>query len=244
MSDLTEAVKQVVRESFVFYKSFREAIENLPDENQLNAFKFVIGYWLFGIIPKPSKDPVAYAIFVMAKPQIDANNVRYINWTKWGRPKWTWDYLKKPNDNQTLTEPKPNVNVNDNVNVNGNGNVNENENVKEKKLNQKKEEEEVIKNKKIKQKVVYSDLFESFRKAYPKKKGKQKAREAWENAIKWGNDPKLLITKAWEYATEIKLKRVEDKFIKFAQWWLNEWRFDDDYFTGNNWIKPNLDDLY
>jgi hypothetical protein len=36
--------EKIVRESFVFYVSFREAIENLPDVNQLNAFKFIIGY--------------------------------------------------------------------------------------------------------------------------------------------------------------------------------------------------------
>lgn len=225
--------EKVLRESFVFYKSFRIAIENLPPENQLNAFKFIISYWLFGIEPEVSTDPVAYAIYIMAKAQIDANNKRYANWIKWWRPQKNWDNVQKPNNNQPQTKPKPNVNVN--VNENANENVNENETVNENKKKQTK---------KINKKVVYSEDFESFRKAYPKKKGKQKARESWENAIKWGYDPKLLITKAWEYATEIKLKRVEDKFIKMAQWWLNDWRFDDDYFTGNNNEKPDLDVIY
>ena len=72
--------EKVLRESFVFYKSFRIAIENLPPENQLNAFKFIISYWLFGIEPEVSTDPVAYAIYIMAKAQIDANNKRYANW--------------------------------------------------------------------------------------------------------------------------------------------------------------------
>jgi hypothetical protein len=169
----------------------------------------------------------------MAKAQIDANNKRYANWIKWWRPQKNWDNIQKPNNNQPQTKPKPNVNVNVNENVNENVNANANDNVNEK-----------SKTKKINKKVVYSEDFESFRKAYPKKKGKQKARESWENAIKWGYDPKLLITKAWEYATEIKLKRVEDKFIKMAQWRLNDWRFDDDYFTGNNNEKPDLDVIY
>ena len=221
------------RDSFVWYESFSMAINILPEANQFNAFKFIIDYWLKGIEPDQSVDPIAYAIFIMAKPQIDANNKRFINWTKGWRPKDDWDNSKKPNSNQKWTKQKPNVNVNDNVNENVNANVNDNVN-----------ENGKVKTKKINKKVVYSDDFESFRKAYPKKKGKQKAREAWENAIKWGNDPKLLITKAWEYATEIKLKRVEDHYIKFAQWWLNDWRFDDDYFTGNNWEKLDLDVLY
>jgi hypothetical protein len=53
-----------------------------------------------------------------------------------------------------------------------------------------------------------------------------------------------LITKAWEYATEIKLKRIEDHYIKFAQWWLNDWRFDDDYFTGKLQVLPTNDEIY
>ncbi len=218
------------RDSFVWYESFSIAINLLPDENQLNATRFIINYWLYGIEPDKAIDPIAYAIFVMAKPQIDANNKRYINWLKGWRPKIDWESKEKPKINQQWTKLKPNVNVN--VNENVNENVNANDNVNENKK------------KKINKKVVYSEEFESFRKAYPKKKGKQKAREAWENAIKWGNDPKVLITKAWEYATEIKLKRVEDKFIKFAQWWLNDWRFDDDYFTGNDNQKPDLNVLY
>ena len=231
------------RESCVRYRSFTKAIDLLPEANQLNAYRFIINYWLFGTEPEQSIDPVAYAIFLMAKPQIDANNKKFLNWLKGWRPKWEWENLKKPNSNQTVSEPKPNVNANVNENVNGNENVNENE--KKKKTKQKKEEvEELNKNKKLNKKVVYSDLFEEFRKVYPKKKSKQQARTAWNNAINWWNDPAFIIKKAEEYATEIKLKRVEDKYIKFAQWWLNDWRYDDDYFTGNNWIKPNLDDLY
>ena len=248
------------RESFIRYKSFNEWLEALPPESQLNAFRSIVNYWAYGVEPDKSKDPLAYWFFRLIKPQIDANNKRFVISQRWWAPIWNQNARKNRNGvinwekqskqptvdlSKQLKQPNVNVNVNDNVNVNANGNVNENENVKEKKLNQKKEEEEDLnKNKKVHKKIAYSEDFESFRKAYPKKKGKQKAREAWENAIKWGNDPKVLITKAWEYATEIKLKRVEDKYIKFAQWRLNDWRYDDDYFTGNNWIKPNLDDLY
>lgn len=231
------------RDSFIRYESFSKAINVLPEANQLHAYKFIVDYGLYGIEPEQEVDPVGYAIFLMARPQLDANNKRYINWKKWkeywtlgGRPQKNWEnMLKTPKGENHNPNKTPNVNENDNVNenVNENVNVNANDNVNEK-----------IKTKKINKKIIYSEDFESFRKAYPKKKGKQKARESWENAIKWGYDPKLLITKAWEYATEIKLKRVEDKFIKMAQWRLNDWRFDDDYFTGNNNEKPDLDVIY
>ena len=231
------------RDSFVWYESFSKAINILPEAEQLHAYKYIIDYGLYGIEPEEKNNSLAYAIFVMAKPQINANNKKYENWKKWweywtlgGRPKKDWENSQKPLRGKKNSQTKtPNVNENDNVNenVNENVNVNANDNVNEK-----------LKTKKINKKIIYSEDFESFRKAYPKKKGKQKARESWENAIKWGYDPKLLITKAWEYATEIKLKRVEDKFIKMAQWRLNDWRFDDDYFTGNNNEKPDLDVIY
>lgn len=228
------------RDSFIRYESFSSAIDILPKENQANACKFIIDYGLKWIMPELSTDPVAYAIFCMAKPQLDANNERFLNGQKWWRPIKTWNSSQKPSHNQTVTKLKPNVN--DNVNVNVNENVNANENVNENKTKNKKEEKE--NKKKLNLKVEYSSDFESFRTAYPKKKGKQKAREAWENAIKWGNDPKHLISKAWEYATEIKLKRVEEKFVKYAQGWLNDWRFDDDYFLWNKTGTPDLDIIY
>ena len=233
------------RDSFIRYESFSKAINVLPEANQLHAYKFIVDYGLYGIEPEQEVDPVGYAIFLMARPQLDANNKRYINWKKWkeywtlgGRPQKNWEnMLKTPKAKNHNPKETPNVNVNDNVNENVNENVNVNVNANDN-VNEK------LKTKKINKKIIYSEDFESFWKAYPKKKGKQKARESWENAIKWGYDPKLLITKAWEYATEIKLKRVEDKFIKMAQWRLNDWRFDDDYFTGNNNEKPDLDVIY
>ena len=213
------------RDSFVFYESFSKAINILPEANQLHAYKFITDYGLYGVEPEPELDPLAYAIFVMARPQMDANNKKFINWKKWWRPVKNWDLGEKPKDVKDQVNQKPNVNANENDNVNANDNAKQ-------------------KQKKINKKVTYSKEFDSFRAAYPKKKWKQKAREAWENAIKWGNDPKVLITKAWEYATEIKLKRIEDHYIKFAQWWLNDWRFDDDYFTGKLQVLPTNDEIY
>lgn len=91
-----------MRESVVFYRSFAEAIKALPKEEQLKALWAVINYGLDGVIPE--EHGVHTAIFLMAKPQIDANNKRYQNGTKGGRPV-TKD---KPKTNQTITKMKPN----------------------------------------------------------------------------------------------------------------------------------------
>ena len=93
-----------MRESVVFYRSFAEAIKALPKEEQLKALWAVINYGLDGVIPEEHGGHTA--IFLMAKPQIDANNKRYQNGTKGGRPV-TKD---KPNDNQDETKPKANDN--------------------------------------------------------------------------------------------------------------------------------------
>ena len=64
----------------------------------------VIEYGLDGKIP--DGNGVATAIYLMAKPQIDANNKRYENGTKGGRP----ITKAEPKDNQTITKAEPNNN--------------------------------------------------------------------------------------------------------------------------------------
>ena len=84
------------RNSFTWYSSFTETIDLLPLENQLNAYKFIINYWIRWIEPDKTADNIAFAIFSMAKPQIDANNRRYMNGCKWWRPQKNWKNSKKP----------------------------------------------------------------------------------------------------------------------------------------------------
>lgn len=102
----------MTRDSMVFYRSFFEAVEDLPPEDFKQAVTAIMRYALDGTADDVKG--VAKSILIMARPQIDKNNKRYENGTRGGR---------KPNDNQTITktEPKcisskPNVNVNDNVN--------------------------------------------------------------------------------------------------------------------------------
>lgn len=102
----------MTRDSMVFYRSFFEAVEDLPPEDFKQAVTAIMRYALDGTADDVKG--VAKSILIMARPQIDKNNKRYENGTRGGR---------KPNDSQTITKvepkcisPKPNVNVNDNVN--------------------------------------------------------------------------------------------------------------------------------
>ena len=114
-----------MRDSLVFYRSFYEAIKDLPAEQYKQCMDAIMQYALDGI--EPSIGGIAYSIFTLVKPQIDANNKRFENGKKGGRPSKSTENTEvtevtetkeKPNRNQTKTKVKPNVNVNVNVNEN------------------------------------------------------------------------------------------------------------------------------
>lgn len=106
-----------MRDSIVFYRSFYEAIKEIPLEEQGVVYNAIYGYALDGIEPELSG--IAKAIFLLVKPQIDANNSRYENGKKGGKPKTNQTETKaEPKPNQDVTETEPNVNVNVNVNEN------------------------------------------------------------------------------------------------------------------------------
>lgn len=118
-----------MRDSFIFYRSFYEAIKDLPRDIQGEIYTAIMEYSLYGNETENLK-PIARSIFTLIKPQIDVNNKRFENGSKGGRPKKSdvetfphdkqVETKRKPNENQTETKVEPNVNVNDNVNVNNN----------------------------------------------------------------------------------------------------------------------------
>lgn len=112
-----------MRESFVFYRSFYDAIKDLPRDVQGEIYTAIMEYSLYGKETENLK-PIARSVFTLMKPQIDVNNKRFENGKRGGRPK-SEDKPKgnqnetkeKPKNNQNETKDEPNVNVNDNVNV-------------------------------------------------------------------------------------------------------------------------------
>ena len=103
-----------MRDSFIFYRSFYEATQYLEKEQKADLFDAIANY---ALNQEQSKlDNVCSALFSLIKPQLDANQQRYINGKKGGKPKQII-----PKGNQSVTKHKPNVNVN----VNDNDNVND-----------------------------------------------------------------------------------------------------------------------
>lgn len=130
------------RDSFVFYRSFYEAVNQLDDADRLACYDAIAKYGLEGICEAKG---IPAAIMAIVKPIMDANYKRYENGKLGGRkpnrnqtvtkqePNHNQTITKaEPNPNQTVTKPEPNVNVNVNDNVNENVNVNETVNEKQK----------------------------------------------------------------------------------------------------------------
>ena len=101
------------RESFVFYKSWLEAIKNLLREMQGEVLTAIIEYGLYGETTESLK-PITNAMLAMVIPQINANNRKFENGLKGGRPpKGNQDESSsKPNNNQTITKSEPKNNQN------------------------------------------------------------------------------------------------------------------------------------
>ena len=99
------------KESFIFYRSFYEAIKDLDCDTKVEIYDAICEYSLNQNETKI--EGMGKAILTLIKPQIDANLKRYKNGCFGGRPKTK----TKPNENQTKTKPEPNDNdnVNDNV---------------------------------------------------------------------------------------------------------------------------------
>lgn len=74
------------REGFVFYRSYVEAIRELPADQMKRIFLAIADYALDGIETE-DEDPTVNMVMCLVKPQIDANTRRYRNGTKGGRPK-------------------------------------------------------------------------------------------------------------------------------------------------------------
>lgn len=116
------------RDSFIFYRSFYEAINDLPEKSQLKVYKAICEMSLN--FDEIDLSGLSLTIFKLIKPQLEANNKRYINGSKGGAPKGNQNATKRQSkNNQKTTKKQPNNNENVNVNENDNENVNVNDNI-------------------------------------------------------------------------------------------------------------------
>lgn len=123
-----------MRDSFVFYRSFYEAIRDLPRDIQGEIYTAIMEYGLFGRETENLK-PMARSIFILIKPTLDANTARYLNAKKGGAPKGSHNNPNgrgksmqkqtenKPLSNQKQTKNKSYVDVDVDVDVDKEENI-------------------------------------------------------------------------------------------------------------------------
>lgn len=118
--------------SFVFYRSFYDVVNLIPDAAmRCRAYTAICDYAFYGVEPAEDEDVLVKMVFTQAKPQIDANNKRRENASAGGIAKKKMQEAKRnaeavPTVCQTGAKDVPNANGN--VNENENKNENENEN--------------------------------------------------------------------------------------------------------------------
>lgn len=103
------------RDSFIFYRSFFEAVSNLNKRDQTTVLLALCDYALNGVEPELSGVPSS--MFLLIRPNLDANQRRYENGKRGGRRK-TKDEpgpnqdaeKEEPNQNRTGTKTEPKLN--------------------------------------------------------------------------------------------------------------------------------------
>lgn len=109
----------------VFYRSFYDAIRELPEANQLEIFKAIFDFGLDGTDTELTG--LSKTIWILIKPNIQANRTKWENGSK---PK-NKQNGSKTEAKQKLTGSKTEANVNVDVNVDVNEDEDKNENADE-----------------------------------------------------------------------------------------------------------------
>jgi hypothetical protein len=176
-----------MRDSCIFYRSFYESINELPDTNKLEIYNAIFSYSLNFI--EPELTGLSKSIFTLIKPQLDANIKRFNNGN-----------APKDKQNKSKSEAKPKQNkskseANNNVNDNNKDNDNENN----------------IENRKLK----FASTLEPFKSKYGRDMLNQ-FYKYWTQPNKSNTKFKQELEKTWElsYRLETWSSREKTNFVK------------------------------
>lgn len=84
-------------------------------------------------------------------------------------------------------------------------------------------------------------LFDTFWESYPRKVGKQAARQAWDRCLKHGYEPQQLITAAANYAQATSDANTEAQYILHGSTFLGPQRRWEDFRTYISTAEPPID---
>lgn len=219
-----------MRDSFVFYRSFFEALQDVPIEERACIYDAICAYSLNDIEPKLTG--MQLAIFKLIRPNIDSNKRKYENskkgasfGKKGGRP-------KKDNPSQTPTKPQDNpsqtrnVDVDDNVDddVDANNTLSKEESVREeanKSFNSQSIKEQLLSDETWKESVcMQSTLGVSFISMLPDQLDK-------------------FIAYIVSIGEERSISNISDAKRRFTYWWQNHGRKEVQDENKQVYIVPN-----
>ena len=202
-----------MRDSFIFYRSFLKSIQHLDTSEQLELFLAIVEYGLDQREPEMSR--YVRAVWESIKPQLDANQRKYENGCKGGKPKPNQSVTTpEPQPNQEVTTPEPphNLMYNDNGNDNG-------------------KEEGRMKMSKRDSSVAFGQFWE----LYPRKTSKQSASKAFAK-LSDENQQKAIANIARLYAN------TEVQFVPHAATYLNQARWEDQTIVRTNTFARPLNE--
>ncbi len=110
-----------MRDSVLFYRSFYDALKNIPSDERLKVYDAIMEYGMYD--RDPDLEGVALAIFLLAKPQIDANNKRYENGCKAKKKRTASETEANTKQELSECEAKEKENVKEKVKVKDNNKI-------------------------------------------------------------------------------------------------------------------------
>ena len=122
-----------MRDTFIFYRSFKDSMSDLPDKDKLLMYEAIADYSLD--LKEPALSGFPKALFSLIRPILDANIQRWKNGRKGGAPIGNINARKttekQPRDNRNSTEKQPNkdkdVNKDKDANVEDKSSMNKGE---------------------------------------------------------------------------------------------------------------------
>lgn len=227
-----------MRESVVFYRSFYEAVKNLPPEEFKRSVQSIMEYGLNGI--EPETDGIERTVFLLTKPQIDANNRRYKNGKKGGAKSSQEGTKEEPNDNQEEGKEEPNDNQ-EGTKAEPNGNQTGGKEEPKDKDKDKDKEKDKEKEKEKEKEKTYTCVFERLWSMYPRKQEKANAYRCYKARLSDGFPEDALITAVKRYADECKKNKTERRYIKLAATFLGPNTPFIDYLGGDGNYDPGTE---
>lgn len=196
--------------SFLFYRSFYEAICDLPDEQQLKLFHAICEYGLYE--KENSQLPgIANTVWKLIVPNLRASRIKRLNGRKGGRP---------------CKEEKPEVKERNNHRFSNHETTGVDTVKSNKEREKEKEKEKDITTTISPPGNARSDAFDNFWKAYPRHVAKDKARSAFRKVPK--SEVPALMAALEQHKRSEQWTKDGGQFIPHPATFLNQQRWTDE----------------